>query len=530
MNKFLFLIIPNNNGSTILYKYLTALSNFVPLLNQKNEPDEGEKILFRKYKTIEESPMPVPAYYEPHNPHIQLHQQNGNPIIPGLGRMWGAVNYKDIFGNKEIFNWDLIKKEWLDTWKSNKKYNNDSILVEKSPTNPVWASMLEEEYDNPYFVMSIRDPYAVCAGIKRRVKISQNHELDIKTCILHWIETAKLQLNNIKNIKNSIWFTYEDLCEDPDKILEKFKTLIPSHAEELDTLFDNVIEGKDYGGKFENRNEKAISELSANDIRIINSFLEKEKELLDFFNYKILNTLKTVKPMKKTYSGFELSVIQNFICTKPERLDMIKENLPKFAKAINPYPVIVNYDTDIYAKEIYDLYNKYIDNLHFRQNFDLEWGTVTKDLIECTDSPYLMYLCEDIIFDPNLTHEKVNEVLNEYKHYGCKHMLMGKVDKYSQERWHEKSKKAEHLWIFPSEDCPYFNLSSDALFEREFFKKIVNESIGKGKGLSGLMYGIEQSGIRHRDIMCSVPIEIIVNEEHPGPGENISERFTSPTL
>jgi hypothetical protein len=44
------------------------------------------------------------------------------------------------------------------------------------------------------------------------------------------------------------------------------------------------------------------------------------------------------------------------------------------------------------------------------------------------------------------------------------------------------------------------------------------------------MYGIEQSGIRHRDIMCSVPIEIIVNEEHPGPGENISERFTSPTL
>ena len=71
----------------------------------------------------------------------------------------------------------------------------------------------------------------------------------------------------------------------------------------------------------------------------------------------------TVKPMKKTYSGFELSVIQNFICTKPERLDMIKENLPKFAKAINPYPVIVNYDTDIYAKEIYDLYNKYIDNL-----------------------------------------------------------------------------------------------------------------------------------------------------------------------
>ena len=109
-------------------------------------------------------------------------------------------------------------------------------------------------------------------------------------------------------------------------------------------------------------------------------------------------------------------------------------------------------------------------------------------------------------------------------------LIMGKVDKYCQERWHSKSKKGEHLWVFPSEDCPYFNLSSDALFEREFFKKIVNESIGKGKGLSGLMYGIEKSGIRHRNIMCSVPIEIIVNEEHPGPGEDISERFTSPTL
>ena len=528
MNKFLFLVIPNNNGSTILYKYLSQLDNFVSLLNHKGESDEGEKLIFRKYKTIEESPMPVPAYYEPHNPNINLHENNGNPIVPGLGRIWGSVNHEDIFGNSELFDWSKIKDEWLNTWKENNNYNEDSVLLEKSPTNPLWAPMLQKEFENSYYIISIRNPYAVCAGIRRRIKLSQNSELDIRQCILHWIETAKLQIQNISELKNSIWFTYEDLCKNQSTIKKDIKKLLPD-VKELDLLFQKEVDGKDYGGAIENRNSKAIKDLSDDDIDIINTYLEDNMDLLEFFNYRLIKNRKVI-PIEKSFNNkkYEISILQNFICTKRERLELIRKNLPVFAKLVNPYPVVVNYDTDIFAEEVYSLYKEHIENLHFRQNLNQEWGVVIKESLSYTNSPYIMYLCEDIIFNPELSRNHFYKIFEEYKINNCKHMLMGKVEKYRQSEWHESSNKGEHLWLFHSKDCPYFNLSSDALFERDFFEKIVEDSIGIGKGLKGLMYGIEQAGIRHRNIMCSVPLEKICNEEHPDG--NISERYTSPTL
>jgi len=527
MNRFLFLIIPNNNGSTILYKYLSHLDNFIPLLNHKGAPDEGEKLLFRQYKTIEESPMPVPAYYEPHNPNYRLHQKN-NPVVPGLGRIWGSVNYQDIFGNRELFRWAQIKEDWMKVWKGNNKYHDRAILLEKSPTNPAWATMLQEEFENSYFIVSIRDPYATCAGIRKRIKISQNHELDIEQCILHWIETAKLQIKNISELKNSIHFTYEDLCRDQSLIKEKIRTLLPD-VEELDLLFDTVVDGRDYGGVIESRNGGAIKTLTDSDLDLINKHLIKNMELLEFFNYNLINSVKTI-PLLKSFNneGHEISILQNFICTKKERLEMIKENLPNFAKVMNPFPVIVNYDTDIFAEEVYRVYNRHIENLHFRQNLGRDWGTTIQESLSYTNSPYIMYLCEDIIFNPELTREQFLRIFEEYKDSNCKHMLMGKVEKYRQRGWHNKSVRGNNLWLFHSSESPYRNLSSDALFERDFFDNIVTDSIGAGKGLRGLMYGIEQTGIRHRDITCSVPLEKICNEEHPIG--NVSERDSSPSM
>ena len=68
------------------------------------------------------------------------------------------------------------------------------------------------------------------------------------------------------------------------------------------------------------------------------------------------------------FTGHEISLFQNFICTKEFRLNLLKKVLPVWADVINPYPVIINYDTDIYADEVRSLYEKYIENLHFQQD------------------------------------------------------------------------------------------------------------------------------------------------------------------
>ena len=126
-------------------------------------------------------------------------------------------------------------------------------------------------------------------------------------------------------------------------------------------------------------------------------------------------------PLKKSFNNEsnEISILQNFICTKKERLELIRKNLPVFAKLINPYPVIVNYDTDIFAEEVYSLYEEHIENLHFRQNLNQEWGTVIQESLSYTNSPYIMYLCEDIIFNPELTVENFHKLFDEYKQNNC---------------------------------------------------------------------------------------------------------------
>lgn len=251
--------------------------NVVGLTNSAGKPDEGEKIIFHKFRKIEDSPMPVPIYWEPRNPYA-------NPVVPGLGRIWGCIDYAKVFGNEEYFDWKKIKEIWWENWRKNSKYTKNSVLLEKSPTSPTWAQMLSEQFENSYFIISIRNPYPVCEGIRRRIRQNQGYELSMESCVIHWIETAKLQISNIKNIRNSIWFTYEEMCDDAETVAAKINLLIPEISD-IHVLFDQYISGKDYGGKIKNRNKESIRRLSKNDFEVINRYLSRNRHLLNFFNY-----------------------------------------------------------------------------------------------------------------------------------------------------------------------------------------------------------------------------------------------------
>ena len=140
------------------------------------------------------TPMPVPFLYE------TFWAGKGIPDpLPGLGRIWGAKR-TEIFRDEKRFNWKVIKKLWLENWQSSPKFNQQAILVEKSPTSPAWAYMLPKHFPGARFIISIRNPYATVEGIRRRILRNQNTLLDIDTCTRHWIKTAELQIQNIQNL------------------------------------------------------------------------------------------------------------------------------------------------------------------------------------------------------------------------------------------------------------------------------------------------------------------------------------------
>ena len=266
-SRIIFIIIPNNSGSTVVYQNVSQCDNAVPM--RSGIFTEGEKIVGMQFNA-RTTPMPVPFLYEP----LWAGKDIPDPR-PGLGRIWGAER-TEIFQDEQRFDWGRIKEIWLENWMSNPKYTLESILVEKSPTSSAWAYMLPRQFPGARYILSIRNPYATIEGIRRRIMKNQNTRLDLGTCTRHWIKTAELQIQNINRLPRSIWFTYEDMCAKTAEVENRIRTLIP----ELRAFHLTGITSM---------NEKSIWNLTGMELRKINRRLEKHANLMDFFNYEFIN-------------------------------------------------------------------------------------------------------------------------------------------------------------------------------------------------------------------------------------------------
>ena len=216
--------------------------------------------------------------------------------------------------------------------------------------------------------------------------------------------------------------------------------------------------------------------------------------------------------MENNFKGHEVSLVQNFLCTMDFRLKQIETLIPQWAETLNPYPVIVNYDSEINIDKVYSLYSKYFTNLYFQQDLKREWRGPVMDLLNMTDSPYILMICEDYLFEPELTRKRFLKILDEYKTSNCSHLQLTKVHNYSEAKWHSNSHKGEELWTFPAKKSPYPLLPAAGLFKKDLYIDSLKNA--KGFGLKGLD-AQEKSGIRHRDIICACLTNKLIGHGQP---------------
>ena len=122
-----------------------------------------------------------------------------------------------------------------------------------------------------------------------------------------------------------------------------------------------------------------------------------------------------------------ISVVQNFICTKDIRLKILEDNLPLIGEVFSDYTFYVNYNTDINADIVFNLYKKYIKNLNFYNDLSPEWAPTTLSLVNQVNTPYTMYLCEDTMVHAN--KDKIHNCINEYIKDNYDYLLLTKIDK-----------------------------------------------------------------------------------------------------
>lgn len=142
-----------------------------------------------------------------------------------------------------------------------------TIFVEKSPPMICRAKLYEDYFSKlgeVYFIISIRNPYTVSYNAAE------------------WIKYAEYQRHNIQTLQNTIVTTYEEICLDLDKFIQKITNKIPALGDIHNQSNSNIDDER--GGLIHSNKVNRIC-----DKEIKNEILKYHTELLNFFEYTIMD-------------------------------------------------------------------------------------------------------------------------------------------------------------------------------------------------------------------------------------------------
>ena len=175
--------------------------------------------------------------------------------------------------------WERIKTVWYKYWDLSKP-----ILLEKSIPNIMRIHDIKKFFDPISFICMVRNPYAQCEGIIRRN--GKSAEFAAKFAL----QCLKYQKENIEKEKSLLFFTYEELCENKNQVVNKIISFIPDLK---DIKSDQKFKAHNFKTsdkmKITNLNNEKIAKLTKEQLKTINSYFDKEIALLNFFNYPIIN-------------------------------------------------------------------------------------------------------------------------------------------------------------------------------------------------------------------------------------------------
>ena len=230
-----------------------------------------------------------------------------------------------------------------------------------------------------------------------------------------------------------------------------------------------------------------------------------------------------------------ISIIQNFICTKDARLEIIENNISSLGDVFGEFEFFINYGTDINLDRVHSLYKQYIPKLNFFNNLEKDWAKVTLALANEINTPYTIFLCEDMVV--NTSKNKIYKCINEYIDNNYDYLLLTKLHKYLQQEYingytpynsntSPGYKKLKNGYFYLGQHAPHKRLSTDAVYRTDWYKERLQEFIEKRhlcnhdipiKNLSKPnyyegYYDFNNGMARFQDLKCYIPDEVILLE------------------
>ncbi len=239
-NYWLFLLGVNNSGTTLLRRILETHTQIRGL------PREGHALT---------NALP-------------------NPIKLGCQRLWTKQLEQFRPAHHEEPGQALrVKYDWSFYYPQKK-----GILFEKSPPNTVRAPWLQANFKPCRFIALVRNPYAVCEGIRRRQNAS------IEEAAEHWLTANRCLFEDIDSLEKILWFRYEEFCAQPQlyqkKMLDFLNLSQPFNKHALRVISSHSLDGSTRG--VADLNAKSFANLSNRDLQDINRILGDFPETLGY--------------------------------------------------------------------------------------------------------------------------------------------------------------------------------------------------------------------------------------------------------
>jgi len=192
----------------------------------------------------------------------------------GLPEVRKMIDYRQHWETAYAFPWKNIKKQWYKYWDSSKK-----VFLDKSQPALIRAQAMQAAFDGAYFILLVRNPFALCESYIRRDKMTALE------AAIFTIQCFHAQKDNAATLKNVLILKYEQLVDTPISISQEMINFLPD-IKELDTK--RTFKAHNFKNKalpIINLNEEKLKKLKSEDLEIIQHYFLDHTALLYYFGY-----------------------------------------------------------------------------------------------------------------------------------------------------------------------------------------------------------------------------------------------------
>ena len=270
----LFGISPNLSGSTFLRMALaTSCATW-------NLPEEGQR---------------MPGFAGPSS------VRPFGPGEPQPSALWTADRrWLDRFANPDAYDWPRTRKAWY--FQACARDSEASVFYTKSIPHLVIVNELARHFRNAKFLFMVRDPYAVCEGIlracRRQTRRQTRSPADValpahfpdrslpELAAIHVATCLAWQRRNVEaHGDRGVFFTYEAMCAEPERVEHRIRTLVPA----LDDLClrQRLPVKRRYHEMLTDMNARQIARLGAAELAECTRVFRERRDVLDYFGYDL---------------------------------------------------------------------------------------------------------------------------------------------------------------------------------------------------------------------------------------------------